>query len=399
MDDAWGNVTYAALTGGAKTGTAVLGGQADITVTAGLRPLVGPPQEIAAFGTGNGFQDESILSAVWHGGRLWLSANDQCQVDPNPDYHACARFVALDTTVSPPAVAEQADFLDLDRDTFMPLVGVSRDGTAYFNMSASSAIAQQPIDHYATYRDLGDPIVGGADEVLFRHGDGTFPSQLVDWGVVGSIITDPLDSHAVMALYPTLYMPQGFSGQMAGYATRIEGGLDAPAGGTFAIDTGTSTVDGWAPRPNIGLRLTADPASPILWVRYSASPEVEASPNGDRLRFAIERPSSLSEGADLSSLALGGVPGASTVTAYVQWRSADGEYSEPVSQSLQIDTVMPTVNSLNRRFSLGSVVKTAPIRIDWTASDAPSGIARVWTVHRLAGNHVASDRRRPRPGG
>jgi hypothetical protein len=305
--------------------------------------------------------------------------NDQCQVDPNPDYHACARFVALDTTVSPPAVAEQADFVDLDRDTFAPLVGVSRDGTAYFTMSASSAIAQEPIDHFATHRDLGDPIIGGSDEVLFRYGAEAFPWQLVDWGQVGSIIADPLDGHAVMAVYPTLYVAPGLSGQMAGIATRLEGDLAGPAGGTFTVDTGTQTEDGWGPRPNIGLKLAPDPGSPILWVRYSASPEVEDSPDGQRLRFAVEGPSSLNEGADLSSQRLGGVPNATTVTAYVQWRTANGQYSEPISQSLKIDSVMPMVTSLNRRFALGSVVKTAPVTINWTASDAPSGIAYIWT--------------------
>ena len=310
------------------------GPQDGLTATAALRPLIGPPQRILAFADGNGFQDEAILTAVWQAGRLWLSANDQCQVDPDPDFHACARFISLDTTVNPAAVVEHADFVDLDRDTFAPLVGLSRDGTAYFLMSASSATVNQPIDEYATYRDVGDTILAGADEVPFRHNGDSF--SLLTWSRAGSVIADPLDSHAVTAVYPTFTYLQASSGA---HVTRMVGDLDASAGGTFTLGNECGSGPGWTSMPRMDLKLIPDPASPILWVRFSASPETESSADGDRLRYATEVPSSLLEFADLSSTALGGVPGASTITAYVQWRTADGPYSEPVAQSVKVDAV------------------------------------------------------------
>src|SRR5207248_657367 len=128
---------FAVINGSAKTGTAALTRNEDLTAALG-GTTVGPPLTIAAFPSGNGGQDERIVSATYRAGRLWLASTTSCQPATDTAPRACAAYVSLNTSATPAAVVESAVVADVGRDTFLPLVGFSRDGGAYFVMSGSS---------------------------------------------------------------------------------------------------------------------------------------------------------------------------------------------------------------------------------------------------------------------
>lgn len=365
----WGHLVHTTLTGSAKAGTAKIGAVTDLSTAASVRLLIGPPATIAAFPSGNGFQDERVVSAAWRSGRLWLSTNDACRLDPDPDYRACARFVGLDTSTSPATVVEDATFVEVERDTFLPLVGLSRSGTAYFTMSGSSAMAHETIAQYGTYRAAGQSIGGGPSEVKFQLGGPLLSSPF--WGDVGSVVHDPGDPGAVWAVYPTIATGYGSDG----FATKLKGGLTGDPGGSMTMGNGT----GWTGGPNTMLYLSPDPESPIQWARYSASPDTVDDGDGPRLvngRDAAAEPLTWN-GINLADPSLGGPATGDSFTAWVQWRTEDGRWSTPISATLQVDDVPPTMTGPFLAFAPGTVGTTAPVRISWTGADVPSGVKSI----------------------
>lgn len=362
----WGHLAYAYVTGSARAGTAVLGGNVDLTVARAIRPLSGPPETILAFPNGNGFEDTGVASAVGKAGRIWLGANDICRIEPAPDFHACARFIILDTTVAPPAIITDGDFYTPDDDTFHPQVGVSRNGTVYYAMARSSAITNSPIDEYLAYR-AADSTLAGPDEALLWKGAGTYNHEA--WAFAGSFVPDPVAHGRAWLIYPISEL-DAFT--EASVATRVEGGLTGDPGGTVTLNA----ANGWAMSFWSQIHFAPDPSSPTRWVRYSSSPEVEDAGQGPRLVHGRDLPSQPGETADLAAPDLGGPSTGPTVTVWAQWRTGNGTWSTPTSYTATIDSVAPTVSPLSLAFTTGTVGSTAPVRLSWTASDADSGVYR-----------------------
>ena len=367
VDGVWGHLAYGLISGSAKSGTAKLATNLDLTTAAAMRPLVGPPGTIAAFPSGNGFQDERPLTVVVQGSQLWLSTNDTCRLDPDPTYRACARFIRLNYTTSPPTVLDDVSYVEVERDTFHPIVGVSRDGTSFYAMSASSAVEHEPIDQYMFFRSPGQAISGGSSETRVMEGRSTL-EDIFNWGYVGSIVADPTDGAQAWATYPFLDETSS-----TGMTTRLKGGLTANPGGTFVLNNGS----GWATGFWNGMTLYPDVASPTAWVRYSASPETEDLGNGPRLVHGLTRYSSPDAGGDFGSPELGGTGTGTSLTVYVQWQTGDGLWSTPTSQEAQLDSDSPVVSAPAVRFNSGTVGTSVPIRLSWTASDVGSGLARI----------------------
>ncbi|HJP65839.1 MAG TPA: hypothetical protein VKA30_05995, partial [Actinomycetota bacterium] len=171
----WGKVVLQTITGSAKSGSAALARNEDLTTAGKVNALTLPPDTIAAFSTGNGFMDERILSATYRSGRLWIASNDGCTILGDGP-RACARFILLNTSVTPATKLESALLADVERDTFLPTVGFARDGGAYFTVAASSAIAQAPINELSTFRPSGSLLVGGPDEVPIWTGEQVYPN-------------------------------------------------------------------------------------------------------------------------------------------------------------------------------------------------------------------------------
>ncbi len=81
---------------------------------------------------------------------------------------------------------------------------------------------------------------------------------------------------------------------------------------------------------------------------------------------------------DLSDPDVGGSTANGPRSVYVSWRDWAGNWSEPVPDSIVLDTVQPTVTAptelLVNNSALGA--STVPVRVTLSGSDATSGIAR-----------------------
>ncbi len=363
----WGHVVFATITGSAKSGSAALVRNEDLTAAGTVSLLSTPPPTIAAFSSGNGLFDQRILSATYRSGRLWMSSTGSCKVPEDAEFRACARYIHLNTSVTPATNLESVNMVELERDTFLPLVGFARDGGTYFAMAASSAVAHEPIDELATYRAAGQPLVGGDLEVPIWEGEQTF--ELEYFGGTGSIIAVPNDSRAVLAVYTA----SAEQLQSVPWVTQLRGGQIGNPGGSFwKVHNGTGFK---ANASGVGAVLRPLPTSPIKALRYSAAPDVESTAGGPRLVLGIDLPPMARFSGNFDDPAIGGAPDPSSITMYVQWQTWDGTWSTPISASVVIDDVAPTVSQPWIAFTTGTIGPNVPVKTSWTASDALSGLA------------------------
>jgi hypothetical protein len=366
----WGNVVFGTITGGAKSGSAALVRNENLTASGEVALLNGPPAELAAFTEGNGFQDERVLGTTYRSGRLWLSSAGTCTPAGDTGPRACARYVLLNTTTTPASEIESAYLTDLARDTFLPFVGFSRDGGAYFTVSASNAEVTEPINELATYRPAGGTLVGGANEVQILEGRLEPGTAAAYRGTSGSVMAVPNDARAVVAVYPGragLYLNELHEGT---WTTQLRGGLTADPGGTIQVENGSGF---WRSR-TAALLLRPTSTSPIRAFRYSASPDVESTADGPRLVNGKDVPSLVWMWDDFGSAELGGNTDGATFTVYGQWQTYDGTWSTPVSRTITLDTTPPVLSNFKLAFTTGTIGTNAPIKLTWTASDAGSGL-------------------------
>ncbi len=76
-----------------------------------------------------------------------------------------------------------------------------------------------------------------------------------------------------------------------------------------------------------------------------------------------------------------------THTVYVQWSDKAGNWSVVEHDTIELDTAAPTVNTPVRTFVVPSAVtgNAVPVRINWTAADEISGLARYEVQQSLNG--------------
>lgn len=365
----WGHLAYAHVTGSAKAGTAKLLGNVDLYAAQSIGLLTGPPPTIAAFPSGNGSQDEKIVSAVARGNRMWLGTNGTCRLDPDMTFRACARFIILDTSVSPPTKVSDGFFVDIEVDTFNAQVGVARDGTTYYSMARSSALAHEPIGQFMTYRPA-NATLAGPDEALVTQGEATYEAEALAFA--GSFVPDPLDMRQAWAIYPVSTWDATSNMSLV---TRIKGGLTGDPGGTFYLNSG----NGWSFGYYGNLTFRPDGSSPIRRVRFSASPDVDITPQGPRLIHAREYQSlPYVFAGDLNAPDLGGQPDGQTVTLWTQWQTGDGTWSTPTSYTATIDDLAPVVSPLSLSFALGTVGTTTPVKVAWSILEEESGVGEIY---------------------
>ena len=364
VNGAWGHVAYASVTGSAKTGTAALSGLSDLTASTSLEPLVGPPATIAAFPSGNGFQDERVISAVARAGKVWFSTNATCQ--PAGQIRACARIVELDASASPPTTADQAWFLTDDSDTFHPLVGITLNGSAFFTMTRAAATAPTTIDTYATYRNVGSPIAG-PDEELIQTSGHAWP--LTGFAPGGSIAFDATQGDTAFAV-----IPDGCLGTYScAEIIRLRSNLPDDPGGTATMGNyGT----GWSPGIQPKMNYMPLATSPIKWVRVSGSPTTEDTAEGPRLVSGTTLASTAFSYPDLSASTVFGDLQGQSIKGWVQW-STGAAWSTPIEVDGTIDMTPATWSQGPLAFAIGTVGATVPVRLTWSASDGESGIAEV----------------------
>ena len=383
VDGVWDHLGYATVTGSARAGSARLTGSIDLTALGVVDPLVGPPAVLEA-------TDGRPVSAAWRDGRLWLSSHTTCTPDGDTEARACARFLILDTTTSTPTLVEDAIRGSAGMETARPVVGVARDGTAYFVMDRSPDLATTPRRSIATYRRLGEPIVGGqADQVVAIpeapmdvHGE--FGSEYA----VGSLVPDAADPAAVWLGTKESIWYDPVTGccetEVQARAYRLQGGVSGAPSGDGAIRHAARSAQ---------LTLAPSSTSPVVGLRVSFLPDTAQTPDGPRLVAGrdlpfVQRATIAPELEDV-----GGPLSDGPQSIWVQWRTADGTLSDPVEFPFLLDRAPPVLMRPTSRFEVGrSVGRTVPIRTAWSATDAASGMARyqlqLWSYPPASGSRV-----------
>ena len=234
-------------------------------------------------------------------------------------------------------------------------------------MASATAVAHEEIVELAMYRASGATLVGGEDEIGIWFGEQASGEDY--WGTTGTVMAVPNDSRAVLAFYPA-----AASGQVARtWATQLRGGQSASPGGS--IDK-LGNGSGWNSTPDISpvvLRPLA--TSPINRMRYSASPDVEATAGGPLLVNGVELPPFATIGSiDMANASIGGNADDGTHTLYVQWQTWDGTWSAPVSKSFQIDATAPTIGRAEPGVHDRHDRSSAPVKYTWAGADAQSGV-------------------------
>jgi hypothetical protein len=370
VDDAWGHLAYAVVSGGARARTAKTT-TLDLTATLGVAPLTGAQPSILAFGSGNGGQVDAPVSASWRLRRLVVSANAICRPAGDDADRSCARLVELDTTASVPTVVADVTRSKAGSDLFHPVVGFSRDGSLYASMNESSAVTAGTVDQVASYRDPGEPLAGLSEPVRVIPGgipEPPFARLYPDWPSrsVGAMGPDPVRSrvawHASAAGSPVHGSPA---------YTRLDHGLTgAPAGRAWP-----DLPDGWLDSFDGWLDQAPDPASPIVLARVSASPVTESTADGPRLVLGTDQPAGALLALDLDDPAVGGEAVDGLRSFYVQWRTSDGTWSPPVQGTIGVDVTRPVVTSLRGAFARGATVgSTALVRFAWSVLETQSGV-------------------------
>ena len=359
----WGHVASANVTGNAKANTAVLGGLTDLTTSAGLGMLTGPPPIPAIPGA---LFDERHDSVAGGGGRLWFAANGTCTPTGDTVDRACARYVQLDTTTSPPTVVEDGLYGTSGSDTFLPAVGRSRDGRTFLRMTRALSVAYTSLDQLVVDLPPGQTMEGGPLPVRFFTGSERLISN--DWATFSTFAADPIQVSSVWNLGPT---PEDLNWSETRFS-RFRGGLVDPPDGSAIVNHGQVWNNSYraeiAPAPSA--------TSPIVTIRVSAQPTTETVTGGERLVQGVDLPVGPYTYVDLDRADLGGTSGEGAHSAWIQYVTGAGLWSAPFERSFTTDLTPPVITMLpTSRFEANHTVgTTASVRTSWAATDGLSGI-------------------------
>ena len=382
-----GHVAFARITGSAKANTAVLsGGVVDLTSAGIVDAMIGPPIIPALYGADIYF-DERPVGVAGRAGHAWLVTNATCTPTGDSAARACARFIELDTTTSPPTLVQDGLYGTSGSDTFLPAVGMATDGKVFLRMTrALSAPMPTPLDQFIVQLAAGESMEGGPQPLLFYKGGGGFNSSPADWASLSSFTLDPGQASTVFNIGPTnrdLY-------EVEQRLARFRGGLSDAPNGTAILNNGRP----WS--NSVGAEIKAAPLamSPIVWMRVSAVPTTATVTGGERLVQGVDFPAGPYVQLDLSRADLGGTTGEGSHSAWIQFRTGAGVWSAPFEKTFQVDLTPPTitVNPVSQ-FAVGYTVgTTSAVRTSWAAIDDESGIEQYVINRTLTGGaHWGAD--------
>jgi hypothetical protein len=106
-------------------------------------------------------------------------------------------------------------------------------------------------------------------------------------------------------------------------------------------------------------------------------------PATDALTF-VDRESISNDGVNWTTFYYSGrrswflAPGDGTKTVWVRWRDWAGNWSEPETDTIVLDTVAPTATAPNHSFPTGGALSAGalPVKLTWSGGDGGSGIER-----------------------
>ena len=377
----WQNVVFARVTGSARAGTQALGGLADLTLAGTVPALAAPPAVQSIVGAQ--WFDERMVAVAGRPGRVWFAANAPCTPAGDDTVRVCARFVELDTTTSLPTVRQDGVYGTSGHDTFLPSVGMSKDGKVFLRMTRALPVFVTPLDQYVVQLAADQAMEGGPVPVRFFAGTDGLHSD--NYAFLSTFALDPSTQHGVLNIGPAGYEFVELAQRIA----RFRGGLTADPTGSAIVNNGRAWNSGYR------AEIVASPlaSSPIVTMRVSAQGATETTAGGERLVQAVDLPPGPMGYVDLHLAALGGTTGEGRHAAWIQFGTGDGRWQAPVEHGFQVDVTPPIITKgPTSGFATGYTVgTTAAVRTSWDGSDVPSGLA-TWQLNRIlvGGTHYSA---------
>jgi hypothetical protein len=103
--------------------------------------------------------DNRVLDAAWHQGKLWFTFNDSCFPSDETTIHSCFRLVQLDTVGVVPGLEfiarQDFDVASSRTDIFFPAIRIDDDGNLVLVFGASSLTLFPSV--FVSSQNVGDP--------------------------------------------------------------------------------------------------------------------------------------------------------------------------------------------------------------------------------------------------
>ncbi|MDP9351797.1 MAG: S8 family serine peptidase, partial [Chloroflexota bacterium] len=304
---------------------------------------------------GGGGYSKALKSAIEASGSLFVAAagNSAADIDASPSYPAAydsPNILSVAAIDNQGKLASFSNYGATNVDISAPGVNIlsSIPGGGYESWNGTSMAAPHATGAAALVASLYPSMLG--DPVGLK-------TTLIDTGKSASLTTG-----------------KTASGRMIDARAALGGEepLDTePPTGTVAVNGGAT----YSRSSTVRLTMSAtDSGSGVSEVRISNSGTASNGLLSLGKTFAYTTPISW----NLADSTTGGSSANGTRTVYVQWADKAGNWSRIQSDRIVLDTVAPVATSPVQRFLIPSQLGTTviPVRLNWSSTDATSGIAR-----------------------
>jgi hypothetical protein len=147
-----------------------------------------PPDSLTA-GSGGAIDsgDQRLLDAVWRQGSLWISASAACVPDGDSVTRSCAHLIEVDTSSSPPSIAQDIMFGASGEYFSWPAVRTDASGDVYVSLTHSNSTIFA--EARAAGRLVGETPNTMSGSTLLRAGDIVYTGGR--WGDYLAAAVDP----------------------------------------------------------------------------------------------------------------------------------------------------------------------------------------------------------------
>jgi N-acetylneuraminic acid mutarotase len=203
---------------------------------------------------------------------------------------------------------------------------------------------------------------------------------------VGPSLNTARDSLGVAkGLDGAVYAVGGFTGGVVSGAVERLQTDTVPPSGTVSVSSGAA----YSNSDIVPVDVTAsDSGTGVSTVRVSNSPATSGGLLTQYDDFAYATPVTW----NLTDTSTGGTAGDGVHTVYVQWEDGAGNWSSVSSDSITLDTAVPTVQAPFERIPLPAALGTTavPVVTTWTESDAGSGVCSNTLLESVGGGPLAA---------
>jgi hypothetical protein len=176
-------LTVIRITGTPDAGNVTEASATNLSITSQSAPPDSQTMGGEAIDSGN----ERVLDAMWRDGSLWASASAACVPPGDTTTRSCAHLIEVDTTASPPAVAQDIMFGAAGEYFSWPAVRTDASGDVYVSLTHTNSTIFA--EARAAGRLVSEPPNTMSGSTLLRAGEAVHSSDR--WGDYLAAAVDP----------------------------------------------------------------------------------------------------------------------------------------------------------------------------------------------------------------